>query len=66
MGEAGIDGTWRKSSYSGGDNNCVEVGTADAEVTVRNTKDRPGGALQFSARAWLAFTEGICRPPAPA
>lgn len=62
MGQADINIWWRKSSYSGGDNNCVEVGTADAGVAVRDTKDLPGGALQFSASAWQAFTEGICRP----
>ena len=62
MGEAGIAGTWRKSSYSGGDNNCVEVGTPGAGIAVRDTKDRPGGALQFGASAWLVFTEGIGRP----
>ncbi|HEX4257106.1 MAG TPA: DUF397 domain-containing protein [Streptosporangiaceae bacterium] len=61
MGEDGIAGTCRKSSYSGGDNNCVEVWTAGAGVAVRDTKDRPGGALRFSASAWQAFTEGINR-----
>ena len=66
MGEAGIAGTWRKSSYSGGDNNCVEVGTAGAGVAVRDTKERPGRGLHFSTSAWQAFTEGICRPPAGA
>ena len=31
MSEAGTAGIWwRKSSYSGGDNNCVEVGTSKA------------------------------------
>ncbi len=62
MGKAGIAGTWRKSSHSGGDNNCVEVGTTGAGVAVRDTKDLPSGALRFSASAWQAFTEGISRP----
>jgi hypothetical protein len=67
MGEAGVAGrSWRKSSYSGGDNNCVEVGTTGADVAVRDTKNLRGGALQFSATAWQAFTESICRPTAPA
>ena len=53
---------WRTSSFSGNGGECVEVGQADDAVAVRDTKDRPGGALQLSASAWLAFTEGICRP----
>jgi hypothetical protein len=48
-------GDWRKSTYSdatGG--NCVEV-TADAAVMVRDTAQRDGVTLQFSAPAWRAF-----------
>jgi hypothetical protein len=67
MGEAGVAGrSWRKSSYSGGDNNCVEVGTAGAGIAVRDTKSPRGGTLDFSAIAWQAFTEDICQPAAPA
>jgi hypothetical protein len=67
MGKAGIAGrSWRKSSYSGGDNNCVEIGTAGADVAVRDTKSRRDGALYFSASAWQTFTENICQPTAPA
>ena len=29
---------WRKSSYSGDQGNCVEVGNAPAAVLVRDTK----------------------------
>ncbi|HEY0717388.1 MAG TPA: DUF397 domain-containing protein [Streptosporangiaceae bacterium] len=67
MGEAGIaDRSWRKSSYSGGDNNCVEIGTAGVDVAVRDTKDLRGDALRFSATAWQGFTQSICRPAVPA
>jgi hypothetical protein len=51
-------GRWRKSSYSGnGGADCVEVGTsAEAEnVLVRDTKDRPGPVLRFTAAAWCRF-----------
>ena len=47
---------WRKSSYSnanGGD--CVEVTSAD-NVAVRDTTDRDGVTLQFTAQAWQEFT----------
>jgi hypothetical protein len=46
---------WRKSSYSGSNGgNCVEVATAKG-VAVRDTADRAGGTLIFTAEAWQAF-----------
>lgn len=50
---------WRKSSYSnGGANACVEVACTDG-VLVRDTTDRDGGALAFSAEAWEQFTASL-------
>jgi hypothetical protein len=67
MGTAGMAGIWwRTSSHSGGDNNCVEVGATGESIAVRDSKDRHGGALRFSASQWQSFTENICPPPAPA
>jgi hypothetical protein len=51
--------TWRKSSYSGSQTNCVEVGNATGLVEVRDTQDRQGPALTVSADAWRRFTAGI-------
>ena len=66
MVEAGTAGIWwRKSSYSGGDNNCVEVGTTGAGVAVRDSQHRRGDALNVSAEAWRAFTGSLCRPAGP-
>jgi Domain of unknown function (DUF397) len=48
---------WRKSTYSdanGGD--CVEAGSGDGRVLVRDTTDRAGGTLGFTATAWREFT----------
>ena len=59
MGKADIGIWWRKSSYSGGDNNCVEVGTTNAGVAVRDTKNPHDGTLRVSAGAWRTFTESI-------
>jgi hypothetical protein len=60
MGEAGTAGSWwRKSSYSGGDNNCVEVGATGAGVAVRDSKIPGGDALTFGAGAWQAFTRSL-------
>jgi hypothetical protein len=48
--------TWRKSSYSGGAGNCVEVaGNLPGAVGVRDSKDPDGQALVFATPAWLAF-----------
>ncbi|OZM71365.1 DUF397 domain-containing protein [Amycolatopsis antarctica] len=47
---------WRKSSYSGNSSNCVEVGFgAEPVVGIRDTKDRDGGALVFSRKAFTAL-----------
>lgn len=49
-------GEWHKSSYSsanGGD--CVEVASVEG-VMVRDTTDRQGVTLTFSADAWAEFT----------
>ena len=48
--------TWRKSSYSGTNGGqCVEV-AASGRVLVRDTKDRAGAVLAFSAETWRKFT----------
>lgn len=51
---------WRKSSYSssnGGE--CVETASGNGVVTVRDTSNRDGGTLVFSAEAWSAFTASL-------
>ena len=47
--------TWRKSTRSNGSGNCVEVASTDTAVAVRDTKDRNGGTLIFTAACWAAF-----------
>jgi hypothetical protein len=49
------NGNWRKASYSNGSGNCVEVADAARVVLVRDTTDRDGGTLTFTADAWQAF-----------
>ena len=47
---------WRKSSYSGANGGqCVETATAAGAVLVRDTTDRDGGILAFTADAWAEF-----------
>ena len=50
---------WRKSSRSGGSGNCVEIGDAARMVLVRDTTDRDGGTVAFTAEAWQKFVSGI-------
>jgi len=51
---------WRKATYSGAQDSCVEVGHAGLElVAVRDTKDRSGPVLSFGAAAWREFTDGL-------
>lgn len=53
--------TWRTSSYSAEQGNCVEVAPEGADVwRVRDTKDRDGGEFAVSAAQWRAFLDGVC------
>jgi len=49
---------WRKSSYSNGQANCVEIAALSCgrtTVAVRDSKAPGGSALTFSAQAWQKF-----------
>ena len=50
---------WRKSSYSGSGNNCVEVATMAAAVAVRDSKNPDRGHLVFETRVWRAFVAAV-------
>jgi Domain of unknown function (DUF397) len=52
---------WRKSSYSGANGSCVETATGNGVVLVRDTTNREGGTLAFTAGAWQAFLETLRR-----
>jgi hypothetical protein len=58
---------WRKSTYSYSNGNCVEVGTGQAVVAVRDSMDADGPVIGVSPRAWIEFTEHVkrvtSRPP---
>lgn len=46
---------WRKSSYSGGGSQCVEVAFVTDAVAVRDSKDPAGPALVVTPAGWAAF-----------
>jgi hypothetical protein len=48
---------WRKSVRSG-TNGCVEVGLVEGQIAVRDSKDRQGPVLVFTAHEWEAFLGG--------
>lgn len=52
---------WRTSSHTTGSGNCVEVGTAEGSIAVRDTKDRDFGTLRVSPAAWATFTATLSR-----
>ncbi|MCC8248159.1 DUF397 domain-containing protein [Saccharothrix luteola] len=55
------DRTWRKSSRSGSDAQCVELAIGGQVAGVRDTKNRDGGTLEFGVRAFSAFLADVKR-----
>jgi len=53
------DARWRKSSYSSGNGQCVEVADLHEAVAVRDSKDLAGPRLIFARQAWDAFVESV-------
>ena len=51
--------TWRTSSYSNVNGECVEVADLPDTVLVRDTKDRSRPPFHCTAAAWRAFIRGV-------
>lgn len=47
---------WRKARRSMGNGNCLEIAAAGQGILVRDSKDRMGPVLSYTAESWLAFT----------
>jgi hypothetical protein len=58
MADSSTTAVWRKSSHSS-TNGCVEVACGESEVAVRDSKDRGGPVLRFTAHEWEAFLAGV-------
>jgi hypothetical protein len=53
---------WRKSSYSNGQANCVEVApNLGGVVAIRDSKDCGGAVLWVSREEWVAFLHSFKR-----
>ena len=51
---------WRKSSFSGLGNACIEVADLDTGIhAIRDSKNATGPALMVTATEWSAFTSGV-------
>ncbi|RKT86281.1 protein of unknown function [Saccharopolyspora antimicrobica] len=50
---------WRKSSYSGTETNCVEVGRISDGAAVRDTKNRDAGYLATTLCQWSSFIGAV-------
>lgn len=51
---------FRKSSFSGGSDQCVEVAVDESGLRrVRDSKDPAGAVLTFTPGEWAAFAAGM-------
>lgn len=50
---------WRKSSHSGGGNDCVEVAFVGTNPVLRDSKNPDGGVIPVSAREWRSLLATI-------
>lgn len=51
---------WRKSSFSGANNNCAEIArNLPGIVAIRDSKDPGSPALTVTCRRWAAFTAAV-------
>lgn len=50
---------WRKSSYSNGQSNCVEVAATGTAVGLRDSKDTTGPALLFEPADFHRFVTAV-------
>jgi hypothetical protein len=52
-------GPWRRTSFCGVENTCVDVAFGPATVAVRDSKDPSGPVLLFTPAEWERFLLGI-------
>ncbi|MFE3829907.1 DUF397 domain-containing protein [Streptomyces sp. NPDC059092] len=54
------ESVWRRSSYSSGNGQCVEVrDNAPGAVPVRDSKNPGGPRLAFGSGAWTSFVAAL-------
>jgi len=50
---------WRKSSHSGGGNDCVEVAFVAGGAALRDSKDPEGGAFRLPSSGWRGLLAAV-------
>jgi uncharacterized protein DUF397 len=50
---------WRKSSFSGAGNDCVELAVARTGAAVRDSKSPEAGHISFVTTSWAAFLGAV-------
>ncbi|WP_235926730.1 DUF397 domain-containing protein [Actinokineospora pegani] len=50
---------WRKSSHSGGGNDCVELVVSRSGAAVRDSKNTESGHLAFADVEWAEFLNEV-------
>lgn len=51
--------TWRKSTFSTANGDCVELAATPDGVDVRDSKNPDGPVLHFTRREMVAFLRGV-------
>lgn len=52
---------WRKSSYSNGPRDCLEITDLSGGVAVRDSKRPQGPNLRYAGEDWNAFCKGVAK-----
>ncbi|HZN72607.1 MAG TPA: DUF397 domain-containing protein [Micromonosporaceae bacterium] len=51
--------SWRRSTLSNGEGNCVEVAWIGDRVATRDSKDPAGPVIVIDGRAWYEFLAAV-------
>jgi hypothetical protein len=54
---------WRKSTYSGSSDNCVEVAALSRAIVIRDSKDPDGPRIYVGRSAWTELVRSVRRNP---